>query len=766
MSGILQKKVIIWLIFCFACLSFSSCLADDAISFKNATGIRNFLPDPPYTEGSILVQAANGPDGMVSSLSDIHAAIGASVERDYGTVGIPGLSLVKLPEGMLVPDAIRYYSGNPAVLYAEPDYYVIALKNPDDPEFWRQWGLSNTGSLFKENTTPGIPGADIGALAGWEKATTTNGTIIAVLDTGADIYHPDLVDNIWSYSGSGTLLHGINILEDMPVEPWDDDGHGTHCAGIIGMIGNNGLGGAGVAWNTTIMPIKVLDYRGSGKLSDLAFGMAYATLYNASVISCSFGTEYSRTMEDIIRQSPALFVCSAGNYVADLNRISQYPACYNFSNVIAIAATDAQDNLSWFSNYGNRTVHVGAPGSDIYSTIPSAYSYTTIFEDPAFSEQNFTLSGNWIHVPGTLPGEPVSLRGVLSEQPDNSTFVIELNKSVYIPDDMGEIPNLVWDIKGNFNGYQIIEYSFDGEQWIPLWDFDTEFREDDWRQLFIPLNSVYPGTSVRFRYTYSLFEGDIKSDFSIRDIRIGYRGLVIKPEYTYMDGTSMAAPMVSGIAGLIKGKKPDLTAGEIKQVIMDTAFPIPSLHDKTVTGGRVNLEAALKALDEPSTIQLFPGWNHVSVPRQPAVGYETAQIFAGVNSSGHSVLKYLNDTAGYQTLSMNDLVVPLQGYWIYSSEKTGVPITFSEPMTILSREIPAGWSSVGGWTEADISANETFHTLSGWSYATGYNAGLQQYEEPIIRGGTSNQSDTRPVLPYEGYWLYCSQNGTYQAGFG
>ena len=115
---------------------------------------------------------------------------------------------------------------------------------------------------------------------------------------------------------------------------------------------------------------------------------------------------------------------------------------------------------------------------------------------------------------------------------------------------------------------------------------------------------------------------------------------------------------------------------------------------------------------------------------------------------------------------MNDLVVPLQGYWIYSTKKAEVPVKYREPITILSREILAGWSSVGGWAEADISANETFHTLSGWSYATGYNAGLQQYEEPIIRGGTSNQSDTRPVRPYEGYWLYCSQNGTYQAGFG
>ena len=460
MKIILQKQIF-WILVCLAGLSFSFGLADDTGYSTNAIGIPNFLPDPPYVNGSILVQAKSNSDGTIQTLSDINAAIGAEVTRDYGTVGISGLSLIALPDTISVPDAIRYYSGNPAVAYAEPDYYVRALKTPDDPQFWRQWGLSNTGTPFKENTSPGLSGADISALHGWNDTTATHGTIIAVLDTGVDIGHPDLVKNLWSSSESGTILHGINILEDKPVEPWDDDGHGTHCAGIIDMIGNNGEGGTGVAWNTTIMPVKVLDYRGSGKLSDLAFGMAYATLYNASIISCSFGTEYSRVMEDIIRQSPALFVCSAGNNEVDLNRFPQYPACYNLSNVIAVVATDAQDHLSDFSNYGNRTVHVGAPGTDIYSTIPSGYSYTSVFEDPTFAGENFMLTGNWTRIPGTMPGEPVSLQAILRDYPDISTFVIEMNTTVDIPSEENKIPHLIWEVKGDFFGYQIIEYSND-----------------------------------------------------------------------------------------------------------------------------------------------------------------------------------------------------------------------------------------------------------------------------------------------------------------
>jgi len=764
---IILKKQIFWILVCLAGLSFSFGMADDTGYSTNAIGIPNFLPDPPYVNGSILVQAKSNSDGTIQTLSDINAAIGAEVTRDYGTVGISGLSLIALPDTISVPDAIRYYSGNPAVAYAEPDYYVRALKTPDDPQFWRQWGLSNTGTPFKENTSPGLSGADISALHGWNETTATHGTIIAVLDTGVDIGHPDLAKNLWSSSESGTILHGINILEDKPVEPWDDYGHGTHCAGVIGMIGNNGEGGTGVAWNTTIMPIKVLNYFGNGKLSDMAFGMAYATMHDASVISCSFGGEYSRVMEDIIRQSPALFVCSAGNNEVDLNRYPQYPACYNLSNVIAVVATDAQDHLSDFSNYGNRTVHVGAPGSDIYSTIPSRYSYTPLFEDPTFSEGNFTLTGNWTRNPGTMPGEPISLQGVLPEDLFHDTYSIEMNKTVLIPDDTGKIPYLVWDIKGDFWGSLVIEYSNGVVNWTPLWDYTAYFEEDDWRQLFIPCNSWYSDPSYKVRFSFQPFNGVIKNDFSIRNIMIGYRGEVIKPEYGYMSGTSMAAPMVSGMAGLIKGIEPDLTAEEIKQVIMDTTDPLPSLQERTITGGRVNLSAALKSLKKDDIIPLYPGWNHVSVPRQLKEGYDTAQIFASVNSSGHSVLVYVNNSTGYKTLSMNDPVVPLKGYWVYSTSTMTVPVRLSDQIKPFSREIQAGWSSVGGWMETDVSAKETFHSLMNtWSYATGYDAVVQQYEEPIIRGGTGNQSDERPIQPYHGYWLYCSQNGTYQTGFG
>lgn len=336
---------------------------------------------------------------------------------------------------------------------------------------------------------------------------------------------------------------------------------------------------------------------------------------------------------------------------------------------------------------------------------------------------------------------------------------------MYIPD-TSDIPHLVWNTRGHFVGYQVMEYSHDGECWTALRDFEKKINETDWKQEFIPLNQVDPDSSIIVRFSY-FSDDESSADFAVWDIRIGFRGEALEPKFKYMDRTSMATPMVSGIAGIIRGSNPGLSAGEVKQIIMDTADPLSSLRDTTITGGRVNLSAALKSLKKTDAIPLLPGWNHVSVPRQLTPGYDTGSIFAGVNSSGHSILVYVNNTAGYRTLAIHDPVVPLQGYWVYSTGAMEVPVRFSEPITSLSRELLAGWSSVGGWMETDLSANETFHTLmTAWSYAVGYDAKTQQYEEPILRGGAGNQSDEQAIRPYQGYWLYCLQNGTYQNGFG
>ncbi|MFH0967426.1 MAG: hypothetical protein V1862_07065, partial [Methanobacteriota archaeon] len=212
-----------------------------------------------------------------------------------------------------------------------------------------------------------------------------------------------------------------------------------------------------------------------------------------------------------------------------------------------------------------------------------------------------------------------------------------------------------------------------------------------------------------------------------------------------------------------KGAYPDLTATELKSRIMETVDILPSLEGKIVSGGRVNLTAALNPNPQVDSIPVQTGWNHVSVPRHLESGYDTASIFADIHSAGHSVLMYEDDQTGWKTMNSSDPVIPLQGYWVFSENVTTVPVRFATPVIGPVRQVSPGWSSTGGWAVRDVSANETLNSLGeGWSYLFGYNATAQRYDEVIIRGGSGNQSDTRPVKPYQGYWLYCSQNGTYQ----
>jgi subtilisin family serine protease len=160
-------------------------------------------------------------------------------------------------------------------------------------------------------------------------------------------------------------------------DPMDDNGHGTHCAGIIGAEGDNGEGIAGVNWKVRIMPLKFLGRGGFGSVDDAIEAINYAIDrkehgVNVRIISASWGsTQKSRALGDVIKaagDAGILFVAAAGNDSSDNDRRPHYPSNYDLPNVVSVAALDRNDNLAGFSNYGVKTVHVAAPGKDILST--------------------------------------------------------------------------------------------------------------------------------------------------------------------------------------------------------------------------------------------------------------------------------------------------------------------------------------------------------------------------------------------------------------
>ncbi|NIN35491.1 MAG: S8 family serine peptidase, partial [Gammaproteobacteria bacterium] len=285
----------------------------------------------------------------------------------------------------------------PNVEYAEPNYIYSADSTiPNDFYFDRQWSLRNIGII-----ADGTPGADIKAVDAWDITTGSGSVVVAVLDTGIDYDHFDLVGNLWTnsledpnngidddlngyiddwrgwdfttcalFNENGTC--GTPKAEDN--DPFDDHGHGTHVAGTVGAAGNNGQGVTGVMWKVQLMPVKVLNANGFGTTADIINGIDYAVANGGIIMNASLGgTGFSQAMSDAIsaaHTAGVLFAAAAGNESANNDINPHYPASYTLPNVISVAATDQNDMRVAFSNFGVTSVDVAAPGTYIFSTVP------------------------------------------------------------------------------------------------------------------------------------------------------------------------------------------------------------------------------------------------------------------------------------------------------------------------------------------------------------------------------------------------------------
>jgi len=273
------------------------------------------------------------------------------------------------PTEQSLQEALEAYRNNPEVEYAELNYKATIESAPNDPLYHNQWALSK-----------------INATDAWDIYTGSSQIIVAVLDTGVDYHHRDITNNMWinydehegiegvddDNNGYIDDIYGYNFIYYNNGDPADDNGHGTHCAGIIAAKGNNDLDISGVCWNTKIMALKAFNYDAGGYTYDLMEAIIYAVTNGADIISNSWSVKEKFPGDSMIQSLKEAFdyahsqgvisIAAAGNYNTD--EPIYYPACYQ--NVIAVAATDSQDNRTSYSNYGN-WVDIAAPGHDILS---------------------------------------------------------------------------------------------------------------------------------------------------------------------------------------------------------------------------------------------------------------------------------------------------------------------------------------------------------------------------------------------------------------
>lgn len=318
--------------------------------------------------------------------------------------------LLELSESDDMNEVISLFLQNDLVLAAEPNYLISTMQISEDTYTKSQWPLENTGSYrsYSNNTSKkksSTKGVDMNIAPAWEKyntsTTAVNEVIVAIIDTGVDVTHEDLSENIWINSGEipgdgidndkngyiddvngwdfynndETLFSSVfdSSTNTYNSDPEDNDDHGTHCAGIIGAVANNQTGIAGVASNINIkiMPLKIEGGpNGNGTISNAIKAIKYAEKMGANICNISWGSSLNSTsLEQAIKESSMLFIAAAGNTGTNNDTSPVYPASYDLDNIISVTFINANGDLTSLSNYGSSSVDIAAPGYDILSTM-------------------------------------------------------------------------------------------------------------------------------------------------------------------------------------------------------------------------------------------------------------------------------------------------------------------------------------------------------------------------------------------------------------
>ena len=583
--------------------------------------------DPDYQEGEVLVkfkkkvtaaEAAMLADYLAADTVKEFTILSRMRQSAYFLFSSAHRSTQQLLDDMRV---------RPEVEAVSPNYRRRLQRLPNDPKLDQLWGMNT-----------------IAAADAWEKNIGSPGVVLAVLDTGVDYRHEDLAANMWrnpgEIAGNGIDDDGNGFVDDVygydfaadnnggqDSDPMDIDSHGTHVAGTIAAVGNNGIGVCGVNWNARIMVLKVFRPDMYIYDSDSIEAIEYAVLMkknfgiNLVAINASFGGGGDNQLQkDAIAEAGSqgiAVVCAAGNNGTDNDSSAFYPAGYDLPNIIAVAATDANDQLASFSNYGANSVDIAAPGTGIFSTV-----LTGMGHEAALTSGSNVYKANPMEFTGSTPVVGLSRQLVdCGSGLSSSFFPAAVNGNIALIE-RGEKTFKEKTLNAQ-NAGAVAAVIYNNEAGI----FSGTLGEaGDW----IPVISLAREDGLQEK----------AQGIHLVTVIVGLSN------YGLMDGTSMATPYVCGAVGLLAAQYPaDDLAKRIAR-IYSNADRLDSLDGKMKTGARLNLaRSVLQNL--LLTLAVFRQQSSVWVLKKDfAQVYFSIENDSGSGISGEKYSIYRNSAGG------------------------------------------------------------------------------------------------------------------------
>jgi thermitase len=548
-----------------------------------------------YVLGEVLVKFKSQVPAheRAQALSAVGVRVSAPLDN--------GVAVIKLADGEAVEAALQSLRRHGEVDYVQPNYVYRKLAAPNDTHYAQLWGLKNTS----------VPGNDMDLEQAWDYQSDCSSVVVAVVDSGINYTHQDLAANMWDGTARGFPNHGYDYAEggDNDPFPTDGDAHGTHVAGTIGAVGNNGRGTTGICWQAKIMALRVFHNDVSDTVR-VVQALQFAVANGAKVINMSLGgggnDAVFAAQVDTARNNGVLIIAAAGNSNSNNDTTPTYPCNFPHDNVVCVAALDQNYNRASFSNYGASSVDVAAPGAGILSTWPGA----TITEN--FST-GWTMDAGWAGVTCNLVAGSFSTLVNPANQctAANSAYSNNSNAVAYKQFDLSG----TLGVRLNFFEYRDLEA---GADFVDLNIRSSSgnpfaggtalygtghtgssggFFEFQSENLSACLNAAACSVGFRLRSNASIAgEGTGILLFEINTASAGAN------VYESSSGTSMAAPHVAGLAALIKAYNPAFTYIDLANAIKHGGNSVAAMSGITTTGRAVSASGSLRYINAPTNL--------------------------------------------------------------------------------------------------------------------------------------------------------------------